>query len=271
MSRPDPRSDVRPDPRPLVLALHSSGAGARQWQAYPSRLDPSWRWMATDLLGYGPDAAWPAGQTTSLDAEAQHVAPALGATGQAPVHLVGHSYGGTVALQLALRWPQRVASVTLYEPVRFALLQQRDARLWREIVAAGRWIGALALAGDVDASARAFVDYWSGPQAWPGLSPARRAGLARRMPKVQAEFEALFADNVPFDAYGALTMPLRIVCGTASPAPARRVAERLAMACPRAELIRWAGADHMAPLTQPDRFAALLPCAAGHERASDAA
>lgn len=53
------------------------------------------------------------------------------------------------------------------------------------------------------------------------------------MPKVQAEFEGWFADAVP------LKMLLRIVCGTASPAPAR--------------------------------FAALLPCAVQAERSRDAA
>jgi pimeloyl-ACP methyl ester carboxylesterase len=251
----------RPDPRPAVLALHSSGAGARQWQAYPALVDPAWHWTAADLLGYGVGPSWRVGQGTSIDAEALHVAPALGAAGAAPVHLVGHSYGGTVALQLALRWPQRVASVTVYEPVRFALLQHGDAPLWRDIVAAGRHIGALALDGRLDASAQAFVDYWSGTGAWQSLTSARRAAVAQRMPKVQAEFEALFADDVPFEAYRALAMPLRIVCGTESPLPARRVAERLAAAVPRAELIRWPGADHMAPLTQPARFAALLPCA----------
>jgi pimeloyl-ACP methyl ester carboxylesterase len=252
----------RPDPRFVALALHSSGAGARQWQAYPSLIDPAWRWLAPDLLGYDAAASWPLGRQTSIDAEAGHVAAALGATGEAPVHLVGHSYGGTVALQLALRRPDRVASLTVYEPVRFALLQHGDGALWRDIVAAGRHIGALALAGRLDASAQAFVDYWSGVGTWQRLSTGRRAAVVQRMPKVQAEFEALFADGEPIEAYRALTMPLRIVCGTASPAPARRVAERLAEAVRGAELVRWADADHMAPLTQPERFAALLPCAA---------
>jgi hypothetical protein len=54
-------------------------------------------------------------------------------------------------------------------------------------------------------------------------------------------------------------MPVQLVCGSASPAPARRVAERLVRLLPRALLARWWGADHMAPLTQVERFARLLP------------
>jgi pimeloyl-ACP methyl ester carboxylesterase len=179
--------------------------------------------------------------------------------GQAPVHLVGHSYGGSVALQVALTRPQRVASLTLYEPVRFTLLRGHDDGAWRDIVTVGRRIGTLASAADLHASARVFVDYWSGYGAWQRLSPARQDAIAQRMPKVQAEFEALFDDATPPVAYRALPMRLRVVCGTASPAPARRVAERLARLHDRAELIRWPGADHMAPLTQVERFARLLP------------
>ena len=71
------------------------------------------------------------------------------------------------------------------------------------------------------------------------MSTTRRAAIVQRMPKVQAEFEAWFADTVRAEAYRALKMLLRIVCGTASPAPAR--------------------------------FAALLPCAMQAERSRDAA
>jgi pimeloyl-ACP methyl ester carboxylesterase len=259
------------DPHSAVMALHSSGAGARQWQAYRALIDPGWHWSAPDLLGYAAGETWLRGGTASLDAEARRVAPWMQRTDGAPLHLVGHSYGGSVALQVALNWPERVASLTLYEPVRFALLRETDPVLWREIVDAGRHIGALALEGRDTASAQVFVDYWSGAGAWQRLPAARQSAVALRMPKVQAEFEALFADPVPTEAYGALRVPLLVVCGTASPAPARRVAERLAAICPQAELVTLTGADHMAPLLQPERFAALLPCAAPRALAAEAA
>lgn len=244
-------------PSRIVVALHSSGAGARQWEPYRSLIDPAWRFVAPDLLGY--DAAWPEGRPTSLEAEAQGVSDAIDRLGDAPVHLVGHSYGASVALQVALERPQRVASLTLYEPVRFALLRGHDDAAWRAIVAAGRAIGAHVLAGRLHDAARMFVEYWSGSGAWHRLGAVRQDAVARRMPKVQAEFEALFDDAVPPADYRRLAMPLHLVCGGASPLPARRVAERLAALHPNARLTHWPGADHMAPLTQVERFARLLP------------
>lgn len=249
----------RPADAPTVVALHSSGAGAQQWSRYPVLLPAHWQWHFPELLGYDSPQAWPLGRPTSLDAEADRVAAGLDAVGAtAALHLVGHSYGGTVALQFALRWPQRVASLTLYEPVRFALLRAQAPGLWADIVQAGRHIGALALAGQLDASAEAFVDYWSGPGAWQRMSTRRQAAVRLRMPKVQAEFEALFADTLQPGALKRLAMPVRVVSGTGSPAPAQRASALLAAACGAADWVRLDGAAHMEPVLQPERFAALL-------------
>lgn len=238
----------------VVVALHSSGASGRQWDGWrallPARLD----WRTPELLGYDA-AGWPAGAGTTLDAEAQRLLPLL-ASVPGGVHLLGHSYGGAVALQIALRWPEHVRSLTVYEPVRFALLRDGDAALWRGIVAVGREIGAHALQGRLDDAGERFVDYWSRAGAWQSLAPQRRQAVAARMSKVCAEFEALFDDAVPAPAYRTLPMPVRLITGSRSPRPALRVAERLARACPDATLVRLDGLGHLGPIEDAGRVAA---------------
>ena len=85
---------------------------------------------------------------------------------------MGHSYGGSVALQMALLWPDRIKTLTLFEPVRFALLlADRDHEaIGQAIVGVGRRIGWHALSGRLEEAAALFVDYWSGPGAWASLS-----------------------------------------------------------------------------------------------------
>ncbi|MES2956862.1 MAG: alpha/beta hydrolase [Pseudomonadota bacterium] len=252
-----------PPTTPTLLCLHCSASNGQQWKAYPALLPAPLRLLTPDLLGYGSAPAWPTGASLSLDTEAQRLAPLLDAgganDGDEGVHLFGHSYGGAVALQLALRWPQRVRSLTLYEPVRFAALRDdRDPAPWRDIRAFGRMVGGLASIGHHEAAAACFIDYWSGQGAWARLPVTRQQAIAARMAKVGADFEALFDDAVPLAAYRRLTMPVRLITGTTSPAPARRVAERLAQILPDATLVRLHGLGHMGPLEDPQRVAARL-------------
>lgn len=136
------------DRRETVLFLHCSGSSAREWAPVTAALEEPVDAVPLDLIGYGADAdAWPADAPLTLDHEADRLAHWL--QGPRPVHLVGHSYGATVALQLALRWPTHVRSLTLYEPARFALLFARrmTRAIGEAIVGVGRNIGARVKAG----------------------------------------------------------------------------------------------------------------------------
>jgi pimeloyl-ACP methyl ester carboxylesterase len=248
---------AQPLARRTLVALHCSGSGGRAFDGYRPLLGRDTEFLAPDLLGYGSGERWPSGRAASFDDEADQLAALLGRYAGG-VHLLGHSYGGAVALQVALRWPQQVRSLTVYEPVRFALLHA-DPVLWAAIVGVGSSISALALAGRDDEAAQIFVDYWSRPGAWASLSPARQAAVAARMSKVQAEFEAAYGDLLPSTTYSRLSMPVTVLVGGQSPEPARRVAERLVEACPQARLVRLPHHGHMGALENPQAVLRELP------------
>jgi pimeloyl-ACP methyl ester carboxylesterase len=251
-------ASIRADASAPLLCLHSSGSTGRQWQSMTAALSPRFSVVAPDLVGYADTLRWPTGKPASLDDEVERLAPLLSANG---IDVLAHSYGAAVALQIALRWPERVRSLTLYEPVRFALLfgdpQTQAAGEW--IVGVGRRIGLDVMSGNLRAAAARFVDYWSGEGAWVSLSPRHQHVLAERMPKVHAEFEALFADPVPASAVGEFAMPVHLIGGSRSPLPVRMVLDVLADALPRATRTTLAGLGHMAPVTDPQRVAASLP------------
>lgn len=251
------------DPAPRAsraLFLHCSGGNGRQWQPITAPLAGRINCVAPELIGYGEGDAWRCGAALSLDDEVDRVAAHLYAHAEG-VHLVGHSYGAATALQAALRHPHQVRILTLYEPVRFALLfgSPATAIAAREVIALGRDVERLALAGELTASAERFVDYWSGAGAWARMKPSRQQALASRMPKIGAEFDALFGDGTPPHAYRRLAMPVRLLAGERSPQPVRLIALRLAARLPNAELIAMPGLGHMGPLTHPQAVADKLP------------
>jgi pyruvate dehydrogenase E2 component (dihydrolipoamide acetyltransferase) len=94
-----------------ALLLHGFGADLNTWMFTQPALAEARRVVALDLPGHGGSAK----QLDRADAEslAAIVDHALNALGIERLHLVGHSMGGGIAISLALREPERVATLTL--------------------------------------------------------------------------------------------------------------------------------------------------------------
>jgi pimeloyl-ACP methyl ester carboxylesterase len=239
---------------PVVLCLHSSTGTHAQWNGLADALSGRWQVVAPDLHGHGRSPAWPTAvlNTLHVDANAvtQLVQPAWGLVRRG-IHLVGHSYGAAVAMQIALRHPQWVRSLTLYEPVAVGIVRRlapQDAALDEVREIASRVAGLLDQ-GDALAAARAFTTYWGGDAAWDGLGTARREAIASRMPVVPRHFDALFAATWGEQALSRLTMPMLLIHGQHTRAPARRIVELLAQVLPHAQHCELAGAGHLGPMT----------------------
>jgi pimeloyl-ACP methyl ester carboxylesterase len=236
-----------------VICLHSSASSARQWSSLAAALAREYSVITPDLIGYGAAKDWDGLRPLTLDDEACRIEPLLAAAGQA-VHLVGHSYGAAVALQLALRNPGRIRSIALYEPTLFPLLDD-DARMRAESIEIRNVRDAVRDAlrgGRAEASAQLFVDYWSGLGAWRALPSNRQQAIVARMPKVNAEFDALFGSAPPATAVRQVDRPTLLMVGTVTRRPPQRVAERLGRLLPDVTRQDMSAAGHMGPLTHAD-------------------
>jgi len=244
--------------RPL-LCLHSSSASAGQWRTLAACLQGRHRLLLPDLAGHGRSPAWPTGLPHSLAAEAESVWAALPRL-QAPLDIVAHSYGGALALQMAVQRPAAVRSLTLYEPVLFGLLRRHEpwGEAWREIAGVARAVGELVAAGRPAAAGQLFCNYWHEAPAWQLLNAAQQASVSARMAMVDRHFQALFEAGWAAAELGRLDMPLRLICGSRTRASARRVCELLALALPQTRLSQLTGAGHLGPISHASGFAGLV-------------
>ena len=108
---------------PVVMLVHSSVSGARQWRRLMGDLKDQFCVRAVNLFGYGKTQPWQAENIQSLDDQACLVEAALPANTD-EVYLVGHSFGGSVAMKTAARLAGRVARLVLLETNPFYLLAQ---------------------------------------------------------------------------------------------------------------------------------------------------
>jgi pimeloyl-ACP methyl ester carboxylesterase len=244
-----------------VTLLHASLASKRQWRKLQQLLAGRYRLLGLDLLGYG-DTPLPA-QTDGFTfaREIDLVERLLGRV-DGPVHLVGHSYGGALALKTALRHPDRVRSVYAHEPVLFALLK-KEGRLadWTEIETVILQAAHHAQHGRLEKAAQGFVDYWSGAGAWQKNSEDRKRALTQLIPKVLLDFAAISHDADDLATYRKLTVPALLTAGDTGAQTGRSVTELLSQALPQGSLRIVEGAGHMAPVADADRINAII---AGH-------
>ena len=145
------------------------------------RLAGRFRTLAVDLYGSGKSPDWPADRPLTLADEVALLEPIFGSVGDR-FHLIGHSYGGAVALKAALAGPGRLRSLVLFEPVLFALLNADDPAqpAAREITAVRDDTIAAVDRGDLDTAGARFVDYWTGAGAWASMPDERRRPVATR-------------------------------------------------------------------------------------------
>ncbi len=215
-------------------------------------LPGGYRSLAVDLWGYGDTPMPDCSNGFSLSDEAALVEQVFDRFDE-PCRLVGHSYGGAVALKIAQRHPARVRSVFAYEPVLFHLLEGRDdtAAERLEIGGVSQRTTDGAISGDFQGAAEVFVRYWSGDRAWEALPPERRNQLAAVAPKAACDFQAIDNEADAAADYFPSGVEVRIAAGALSPAPARKVAAILEEASPGAlEMLLRVG--HMAPITNPE-------------------
>ena len=236
---------------PVVLGHSSTGSGA-QWGKLIARLSDRYRLLAPDHAGYGRSGAYP-GTPPLVDCEVAIVEAILDQVG-GPAHFVGHSYGGSVLIQTALRNPDRVRSLTVIEPTLFHLLEPvGKAAEHAEIKAVADRVIARTEAGDPVEAARGFIGYWVGPGAYDAMEERVRDYITGCMDKLCHEWRgALVASGATTDALAGLDVPIQLIEGSETTAAAAGVVDILKQIWPAARTVTIAGAGHMLPITHAD-------------------
>ena len=177
---------------PRVLLVHGSGAdGPTSWSAQRS-LAARFTFVVPTRSGYPPNPPLP---RIDFETQARELASLL----DGPAHLVGHSYGGLIALLIAAAEPEAVRSLAVSEPPAFAIAEgDRDVDRLRADLEA-----LFTRARNADEHLREFtrligIDAEVPSPLPPPLEAATRASMAERPPwEAEIAFDALAAGGFP--------------------------------------------------------------------------
>jgi pimeloyl-ACP methyl ester carboxylesterase len=239
-----------------ALLIHCSLGHAGGWARMVAALDDLISAIAYDLPGHGRSADWD-GVT---DIQAVSTAMAADLLDQAPADIIGHSFGGTVAIRLAVERPDLVRSLVLFEPVFFAVAtaDRPDLDVGNDPLMI-RYRAALH-AGDRFGAAKAFTSIWGDGRGWDRLPPAQQQAMAARIHLIDAGTPAIYGDCAAILSGGKLeqiTCPVLLIRGGDSPEAVTAINDGLARRIPQAQQATIAGAGHMAPITHPTEVAAV--------------
>jgi len=237
---------------PVVMLVHSSVAGARQWRRLMEELKDYFHVRAVNLFGYGKTPAWPNEISQSLDAQARVVEAALPADA-GEIYLVGHSFGGSVAMKAAARLSGRVAKLVLLEPNPVHLLAQSGrTAAYAEAMDMRNCIKKFGALGEWMAAAERFADYWGGAGSWQAMQADRREAFTQALKPNFFEWDAVTGETTPLLEWVRLLPRQTLVLADPNTLrPIREIVSLLRQSCPG-----WTFADVagglMAPLTRPD-------------------
>jgi pimeloyl-ACP methyl ester carboxylesterase len=235
---------------PLVL-LHATLSNTTELRGLMAVLAGAFQVVSVDRRAAGASRMPPDDPGGAIDV-ATHIDDLLAVMdllldGQRPL-VVGHSFGGCVALELAARHPDRILGAWVFEPPYLPLLGGSVPGL-RSL---GERIAALARDEGPTAAAFAFLDAVRGPGTADRLPAAARARLG-------AEGRAAVADaallGLEPEGLARIVVPLEMGLGSRSGGPYPAVADELARRVPGLAIERLPELGHGAPVSRPEPVA----------------
>jgi pimeloyl-ACP methyl ester carboxylesterase len=242
--------EERGDGQPILLA-HGCGGSALGFADAIGELARIGRVIAYDRRGSARSERPEPYERTSVTEHADDAAALLEALGATPAIVIGRSYGGTIACDLALRNPDHVRALVLLEP---------DAP--RELApAAAAWVDGLgerlrtvAERDGVAAVGEALIAEVAGEDAWRSFPEEQRRMLTENGPAILAELAGewwLEADAVDL---AALEQPALLVAAAGSPPEFHEPVLALNAALPNAETVL-VGGGHIIDPAAPEVLA----------------
>lgn len=241
------------DPDRPAIALHCMMGTGAYWGPISRRLEGSLDLRAPDLLGHGRSPLWQAVDPPADPDYHTRITREVAGLIDRPLDLIGHSFGATIALRIAVGAPEAIRSLTLIEPVLFAAAPDpHQTALFTRMA-------ELVTQGDVHAATAIFLAEW-GMKDNSGPPPVLET-FVRQIQIVRDTNDALMEDRANSLRDGGIETidaPIMIIKGNDSPAAVHAIAEALALRMQNVGVATVPHAGHMLPITHPDAVADLI-------------
>ncbi|HEY6120250.1 MAG TPA: alpha/beta hydrolase, partial [Pyrinomonadaceae bacterium] len=228
---------------PLIL-VHGSVSDYREWSDQMESLARHYHVIAYSRRYHWPNLPPGNDADASLDRQADDLAAIIQAMRIAPAHIVGHSYGGAVALVLTLRHPELVRTLVLAEPAVSGILADgpENEAVSKESQAIRAEMKEVFGSGNAERIVRTYAAHVA-PGEYEKALPEVRQMLIANAPAFQLDFTSR-RSSLTCDDARRIALPVLIVAGDRSPIGLQRIAEAAARCITEARFIKIPQATH---------------------------
>ena len=232
---------------PAVVLFHSSLSSAKQWGYLVGLLKLDYKVINIDSLGYGEADQVIDKEGYNFTTELDRVYKALNVIiGDEAFHLVGHSCGGALALKLAVENPDKILSMSLYEPVAFHLLpEDSEAKKLSDTFANEVNIDDMYLA------AEKFTDFWNSEGFFHSLPKKIQDSMSKDMEKVNLDFIGLTSETYTLNDVKSIKAPVLMMIGDYTPKLSNTLSSLIASSFESVSFANFA-AGHMGPISHAE-------------------
>ena len=239
-----------------ALMMHCTLSSARAMAPMAMAFEDRFTTTAFDLPGHGQSGDWDF--KGDLQDRVTEVAESFI---DGPIHLIGHSFGATVALRLMSQMPERIKSVVLFEPVFVEAAFQRTPKLRASYEAEAQDFVEAIKNNDKERATIEFLKMWGDGTPWEAIPPNLRQSMIDKIDVVDAGTPALHQD-----AHGLLGLtglanykcPALFIRGARSIPIMQDVHAALVELMPQASDHAIEGAGHMVPMTHQAECVKLM-------------
>jgi pimeloyl-ACP methyl ester carboxylesterase len=238
-----------------IMLIHGSWTDHSNWNAVVGGVSENFRVLTYDRRGHGKSET--TGTQGSGDEDAMDAAALLTQLNLVPAHVVGNSFGGSIALKLAASQQQLFRSLMVHEPPLFNLLADDPsiAPMMAEGMKRREQVIKVLESGDKVGAARLFAETLTfGPGAWDRMSPEARDRMVANADTWLDETRDSKGSSVDLQALARFTKPALLTYGGRGMRGSNLVIERLAKAIPNSKVEFDPNQGHAPHVSNPREF-----------------
>jgi len=239
---------------PTVILIHGSVSDYREWTYLIAPLSRHYHVIAYSRRYHSPNPSPGPDADASLDRQMDDLFEIMKAMRISSAHMVGHSFGGAIALSFTLRHPEMVESLVLAEPAVSGVISKtpENDTLLKESQNLRARMREVFASGNAEQIVKTYAEHVA-PGDFEKATPEERKMLLENVAAFQQDFTSQRPSFTCDDAQ-KINVPVLVLAGDQSPMGLQRIAETTAKCIKGAKFIKIQHATHWMQLDQPQAF-----------------